>query len=190
VEIGTRCNRQLPEDTNAQVELLAAELYDPVANVWTAIGTPPGWTNIGDAPSVVLPDGRVMLGDIFSNRTAIYDPVANSWSAGPAKDDTRGTEETWVLLPDQTVLAIECDRRPRTEKYVMAANTWVSAGNTPVTLVDAPSDEVGSALTLPDGRVFCIGATSHTALYTPPLIANQPGTWAAGADFRWSWLDA
>jgi hypothetical protein len=167
----------------AQVELLAAEIYNPVTNVWTAIGTPPGWTKIGDAPSVVLPDGRVMLGDIDSNRTALYDPVANSWVAGPTKDDTRGTEETWVLLPDQTVLAIECDRRPRTEKYVMAANTWVSAGSTPVTLVDAPSDEVGSALTLPDGRVFCIGATNHTALYTPPLIANQPGTWTAGPDF-------
>jgi hypothetical protein len=26
-------------------------------------------------------------------------------------------------------------------------------------------------------------ATSHTALYTPPLIASQPGAWAAGADF-------
>jgi hypothetical protein len=38
-------------------------------------------------------------------------------------------------------------------------------------------------LTLPDGRVFCIGATNHTALYTPPTIANQPGTWAAGPDF-------
>ena len=36
---------------------------------------------------------------------------------------------------------------------------------------------------LPDGRVFCIGATNHTALYTPPAISNQPGTWAAGPDF-------
>jgi hypothetical protein len=168
---------------NTQVELLAAEIYDPVANNWTNIGTPAGWTQIGDAPSAVLPDGRVLIGAINTNKSAIYDPAGNTWAAGPNKDDTRGTEETWVLLPDQTVLAIECDRRPRTEKYVAAANTWVSAGNTPVTLVDATSDEVGAGLALPDGRGFFIGATNHTALYTMPAVANQPGTWAAGPDF-------
>jgi hypothetical protein len=169
--------------SSAQVELLAAEIYDPVANTWKSIGTPAGWTQIGDAPSCVLTDGRVLLGDINSNKCAIYDPVANTWTAGPTKDDTRCTEETWVLLPDQTVLCLECDRQPRTEKYVMAANQWVTAGNTPVTLVDTKSDEIGSALALPDGRVFCIGATPNTALYTPPAIANQPGTWAAGPSF-------
>jgi len=166
-----------------QVELLAAEIYDPVANTWSNIGTPAGWTRIGDAPSVVLPDGRVLLGDIDTNRCAIYDPVANTWTAGPTKDDTRGTEETWVLLGDETVLAIECDRQPRSEKYVAAANQWVNSDNTPVALVDPASDEVGAALALPDGRAFCIGATGHTALYTMPAIANQPGTWTAGPDF-------
>jgi hypothetical protein len=125
----------------------------------------------------------VLLGDINGNRCAIYDPVANTWTAGPTKDDTRCTEETWALLPDQTVLCLECDRQPRAEKYVMAANQWVSAGSTPVVLVDTGSDEIGSALALPDGRVFCIGATANTALYTPPAIANQPGTWAAGPSF-------
>jgi hypothetical protein len=168
----------------AQVELLAAEIYDPVADTWTPIATPPGWTQIGDAPSAVLPDGRVLLGDIGSRRSAIYDPVANTWTAvGGLKDDPRCTEETWVLLPDQTVLALECDNQPKAEKYVIAADTWVSAGSTPVTLVHAASDEIGSALGLPDGRVFCIGATNHTALYTVPPLANQPGTWTAGPDF-------
>jgi hypothetical protein len=170
--------------TSAQVELLAAEIYDPLTDHWTVIGTPAGWTQIGDAPSALLPDGRVLLGDIGSKRSAIYDPVANTWTAVTAsKDDPRGTEETWVLLPDQTVLALECDNQPKAEKYVLAADKWVPAGSTPVTLVDTNSDEIGSALGLPDGRVFCIGATSHTALYTPPAVANQPGTWAAGPDF-------
>jgi len=169
--------------TNVQVELLAAEIYDPVANTWTNIGTPADWAQIGDAPSVVLPDGRVLLGDIGSNRCAIYDPVANAWTAGPTKDDSRCTEETWLLLGDETVLAIGCDRRPRSEKYVAAANQWVNSGNTPVALVDPASDEVGAALALPDGRGLCIGATGHTALYTMPAIANQPGTWTTGPDF-------
>ncbi len=170
-------------NNGAQVELLAAEIYDPLADSWTTIPTPTGWTEIGDAPSVLLPDGRVLLGDIGSNRSAIYDPVTNAWTAAANKEDSRSTEETWVLLGDQTVLAIECDNRPRTEKYVPAADLWVTAGATPVTLVDAGSEEVGAAMALPDGRVFAIGATNHTALYTPPSIANQPGTWAAGPDF-------
>jgi hypothetical protein len=169
--------------TPVQVWLAAAEIYDPVANTWTDIGVPSGWTRIGDAPSAVLPDGRVLLGDDYGTRTAFYDPVANSWAAGPSKSDPNSDEETWVLLGDSTVLAIECTARPATEKYVLATNTWVSAGSTPVALVDGASLEVGSALLLPDGRVFAIGATSNTALYSPPLIASQPGTWSAGPTF-------
>ena len=169
---------------SAQVELLAAEIYNPVTDAWTTIGTPAGWTQIGDAPSAVLPDGRVLIGDINGKRSAIYDPVANSWTAvSTNKDDPRCTEETWTLLPDQTVLALECDNQPKAEKYVIAADKWVSAGSTPVTLVDTASDEIGSALGLPDGRVFCIGATSRTALYTLPAVSNQPGTWATGPSF-------
>jgi hypothetical protein len=171
------------DSDSVQREVKTAAIYDPVANSWTSIAAPPGWNNIGDAPAAVLADGRVLLGDIFGKRSALYDAVTNTWTAAGTKDDPRGTEETWVVLPDQTVLAIECDNQPKAEKYVPAANTWVSAGSTPVTLVDTLSDEVGSAILLPDGRVFCIGATNHTALYAPPPIANQAGTWSAGPDF-------
>lgn len=169
--------------TNQQVELGAAEIYDPVADSWNTIPIPTGWTNIGDAPSAVLPDGRVLLGDIFGKRTAIYDPVTIGWAAAGTKEDPRCAEETWVLLPDQTVLAIECDNQPKTEKYISATDTWVSAGSTPVALVDIGSDEVGAALALPDGRVFAIGATGNTALYIPPSVSGQPGTWAPGPTF-------
>lgn len=115
------------DSDNVQREVATSAIYDPVANSWSSISAPGGWANIGDAPSAVLADGRVLLGDIFGRRSAVYDPAANAWTAAATKDDPRCTEETWVILPDETVLAIECDNQPKAEKYVPAADTWVSA---------------------------------------------------------------
>jgi len=167
-------------DSGSSVDLNAAEIYDPVADKWKAIGTPAGWNNIGDAPCCVLPDGRVLLGSIKNKKTAVYDPGANSWTAGPDKDDA-SSEETWTLLPDGTVLVAECSAHPKAEKYVAASNSWVSAGSTPsghdlVQSSSASSNEIGPAILMPDGRVFAIGASGHNAIYTPPLIASQPGS--------------
>jgi hypothetical protein len=172
------------------VDLAAAEIYDPAADSWVTIAVPDNpskWTAIGDAPCCLLPDGTVLLGSINDQRTAIYDPVANAWSAGPDKHDA-SSEETWTLLPDETVLVAECQNHPSTEKYVAAAGTWVPAGSTPpghdlVQSSIGSSNEIGPAILMPDGRVFAIGASGHTALYTMPPIANQPGTWAPGPDF-------
>jgi hypothetical protein len=169
-------------DNGSQVDLLAAEIYDPVTDSWTPIATPDGWTHIGDAPSCVLPDGKVLIGSIDDIRTAIYDPAANQWTAGASKDDS-SSEETWTLIPDGTVLSVECTNLPRSEKYVASANKWVSAGNTPSALPQpCPGivGEIGPALLLPDGRVFAIGASGNTALYSPSANASSPGSWAAG----------
>ena len=35
---------------------------------------------------------------------------------------------------------------------------------------------------LPDGRLFAVGATGHTALYSPSAVPTDPGSWAAGPD--------
>jgi hypothetical protein len=171
---------------NNGVDINDCEIYDPVADSWTTI-TGPGWANIGDAPCCMLPDGTIILGNINATSTAIYDPVANSWTAGPTKDDA-SSEETWTLLPDQTVLVAECSSHPKAEKYVAAANSWVSASSIPAAndLVQSSigsSNEIGPAILMTDGRVFAIGASGHTALYTMPTIANKKGTWAGGPDF-------
>lgn len=177
---------------NLDVEVLAAELYDPVSDVWTPIATPVGWTHIGDASSCVLPDGRLLLGNDNTNAlptaTAIWDPKSGSWSDGGNSRDLN-SEEGWTLLPDGTVLAVQCVNVPNAQKYVIATNQWVSAGNTGPTLPGKPEGvppiyEMGPQILLPDGRVFAIGASGHTALYTPPnTVPSDPGTWAPGPDF-------
>lgn len=170
------------EYSNAGSETKTAEIYNPGTDTWTTISAPPGWTVIGDAPCCVLPDGRVLLGSIGDLRTAIYDPTTNTWTASANKND-RSSEETWTLMPDQTILTAQCANHPHAEKFVIPANAWVTAGTVPVDLVEASSIEIGPALLLPDGRVFAVGATSHTALYTMPPIANQTGSWAIGPNF-------
>src|ERR1700694_923399 len=167
-------------DAGVAVDLLAAQIYDPTTDAWTKIATPAGWTNIGDAPSCVLPDGRVLLGSIMNNQTAIYDPAAGTWSAGGNKLNASSTEETWTLLPDQSVLTLDCNGHPNAEKFNESSNSWVTAGASVTDLVEAASIEIGPALLLPDGRVFAVGSTNQTALYTPPPIASMPGTWVAG----------
>jgi hypothetical protein len=170
-------------NNGATAELLAAEIYNSITNTWSVLPTPPGWTAIGDAPACVLPDGRVMIGSIFDSRCAIYDPVTNTWAAAANKNNSSSSEETWTLLPDQTILTVNCPGHPGTQKYDIAANQWINCGNTPVDLVEPASIEIGPAVLLPDGRIFAIGATNHTALYTMPPNSNQPGTWTNGPTF-------
>ncbi len=171
----------------SQVDLLAVEIYDPVADSWTSLPNPPGFGNIGDAPSCVLPDGRVLMGDIFTSQTVILDPVTRTWIPGGNKAD-QSSEETWTLLPDGTILDAEVNNHPQAEKYLIATNTWVSASSIPPAndlVLNEPgvSIEVGPAILMNDGRVFHIGATGHTALYTPPINPVNPGSWAGGPDF-------
>lgn len=170
------------EYSDAGSETNKTEIYDPVTDTWTEIPGPAGWTRIGDAACAVLPDGRVLLGNLDDIRTAIYDPAANTWVAGPAKGSS-SAEESWVLLPDDTVITVRCDSSRRADKYVAASNTWVDGGTLPVGIVEVSSSEIGAGVLLPDGRAFFAGANPHTALYTRPVVASNPGTWVSGPDF-------
>ena len=170
------------EYSNAGGDTDKTEIYDPVTDTWTEISPPPGWGSVGDAPCAVLPDGQFLIGHISSTKTAIYDPETDTWTAGPLKGSS-SSEESWVLLPDATVVTVRCNSSQRADKYDSASNTWVNGGTLPVNIIELSSSEIGAGVLLNDGRAFFAGATNHTALYTPPAIATHKGTWVAGPDF-------
>jgi Beta/Gamma crystallin/Kelch motif len=174
------------------VDLAKAQIYDPQTNSWNDIGLPmlpngTAWANIGDAPACVLSDGRVLIGFINGRSTAIYDPVSSSWAASANKND-QSSEETWTLLPNGSVLVAECTNHPAAEKFVPSQGGWTSAGSIPAAadLVQSSvgsSNEIGPAILRPNGTVFAVGASGHTAIFTPSPSPRILDSWAAGPDF-------
>src|ERR1700736_6553985 len=144
-----------------------AEIYNPVTNTWTSIGNP-GWGVIGDAVASLLADGRLLARHLGDARTPLDTPATNPWAAA-GNMAARSNEESWTLLPDGTVLTVSCANHPNAEKYIPSLNQWVSVGSTPVELVQASSIEIRPCVLMPNGKVFCIGASGHTAIYTPPV---------------------
>jgi Kelch motif. len=158
----------------------SAEIYDPVANAWTVLSAPPGATQIGDAPCAVLADGRFLVGEIDNTNTFFFTPGVDTWAAGPAKQ-TSPAEESWVLMPEGTVLAPQAASAPSAEKFDPATNAWFGANQLSATIFEVSSAEVGPGILLTDGRAFFVGANSgRTALYTAGANATAAGTWAAG----------
>lgn len=149
------------------------EMYDPVANAWTNITSFPQ-SNFGDDPTVLLPSGKVLCGYLSGPQTYLYDPGANSWAqTGTKLRSDQSDEETWVMLPDSSVLSYDIFASPPSgpgsaQRYVPATGVWVDAGSVPVPLSGSNFGyELGPATLLPNGTVIQIGANENTAIYTP-----------------------
>ena len=155
-----------------------AEIYDPSADSWRSATSFPQ-ARFGDDPSEMLPDGRVLAGYLSGPQTYLYDPSSNTWTETPDKlDNDRSDEETWVKLPDDSILSYDIFNDGHAQRYLPAQNQWVATGPVPVSLSGAAvQNEMGPAFLLPDGRAFFIGATNHTALYDPAT-----NSWTAGPD--------
>jgi len=165
------------DDTNK------CEIYDPIADTWTAIARPPAINNIGDSPCCVLPDGRFLLGNYNSTAYSIFDPINSTWTTTTTTVSTKndsGSEETWVLMPDNTIISPECTNHPNSERYNISAGNWQNTNSLPVDLVEPSSIEIGPGILLPTGKAFFTGAVSSTAIYTMPVISTNPGTWSVG----------
>jgi uncharacterized repeat protein (TIGR01451 family) len=163
-------------------------MYDPVANSWSAqIAEPFGGGNIGDAQSVILPNGRMLMADVLGSRDlASFNPNANppTFTAlnSTSKDDTND-QENWNILPNGRVLTVDSTIASSFEIYDPATNSWGTAGTTPVNLADsAISTEVGPGVLRPDGTLiyFSGNPAGQNAVYD-----TNTGTWThtAAMDF-------
>jgi len=153
-------------------------IYNPAKNNWKSVLHPAGWRSIGDAQSVILANGTMMLANCCTTEDALLDPKTLTWTAvGTGKVDIND-EEGWTLLPDGKVLTVDAFTGTNSELFNPATGVWSSAGSTIVGLADPASAELGPAVLRPDGTVFATGATGHNAVYD-----TATGTWSAAPDF-------
>jgi len=169
-------------NNTTQAETNKAAIFNPATNSWTSINPPSGVTQIGDASSVVLPNGTLMIGPCCFQSTAYLLNASNlTWTlTGSGKADSN-TEEGWTLLPNGKVLTVDTANGTNSELYNPSTGTWSSAGSTIVTLPMSSSLEVGPGVLRPDGTVFWAGGTSNTAVYN-----SSTGAWSAGPTFSGS----
>ena len=175
-------------------------VYDPTKQSWTAVNPPKHWQNIGNSPSVVLPNGDFLLGDKLHKRGAVLNPTTMKWKAvGYKGKNDFNAEEGWILMPDGTVLTYDVKDNPQSEDYNPSTGKWSSLGSTVANLQGPPCcnciqyppknkcyyppGEVGPAVLRPDGTVFATGAT-HSGSNTGNTAIYTPGKgWAAGPSF-------
>jgi len=163
------------------------EIYDPYTNVWSKLNAPTGWSQVGDAQSIIFPNGTLMLAYINnSGADAILNATTLAWNeVGTGKADGND-EEGWTLLPDGSVLTVDVGDEPAAERFVPSLGTsgeWISAGNLIHNIVDVTDGEVGPAVLGYDGKVYAMGGNGYNAIYTPPATESATGTWVQGPDF-------
>ena len=190
-------------------------LYDPVTNTWTSVNPPSSptlWANIGDAESVVLPNGTYVQADCCgvalqmqsAPLAAYFNEGTMSWTElNQATKFDEYDEEGWTLLPNGKVLTVDayvacpsdqpaCTaagfKGTNSELWNPSTGTWSSAGSTIVQLWDSAcgtgkgSFEVGPAILRPNGTVFYTGSSDCSPGHTA-IYNVAKGTWTQGPDF-------
>jgi hypothetical protein len=183
-------------------------IYNPVTNTWATVAPPPGWTNIGDAASEVLPNGTFMLEHPCNYCTTdpedtIDDALLNAktmkWTVIPAigKEDPND-EEGWTLEPNGQLLTVETWALPQAQLFHPSTDSWsfdgaMARNGNPVN--PFPVVELGPQSEMPGGNTFVVGggtapittefpnkcttdATTQTALYH--YGAKIGSAWTAG----------
>jgi len=148
---------------------------------WAKNSPPSGWGNIGDAESIILPDGTYMQSDCCSNQVALFDGP-NSWTETGGVKQSNNDESGFTILTNGLILTVDaksdpnCSTSQGSELYDQTTGVWSCAANTPVQLYNANDEELGAAVLMYNNKVFQVGGNVvATAIYD---VASN--TWTAG----------
>jgi len=148
---------------------------------WTKNSPPSGWSNLGDAESVILPDGTYMQANCCTAQNALFNGP-NSWTATGSVNQSNNDESAFTLLSNDLVLTLDtktasaCGTNQGSELYDQTTGIWSCGPTTPVKLYNPNDEELGAAVLMYNNKVFQFGGNVvATAIYD---VASN--TWSAG----------
>jgi len=148
---------------------------------WASNSPPSGWANIGDAESIILPDGTYMQADCCTAQNALYDGP-DSWTETGSVNQSSNDESGFTLLTNGLVLTVDtktdtpCGTSQGSELYNQGTGVWSCGPTTPVKLYNPGDEELGAAVLMYNNKVFQFGGNVvATAIYD---VASN--TWTAG----------
>jgi hypothetical protein len=175
-------------------------LYDPVKNSWTSVTAPSGWSTIGDAESVILPNGTYMLANCCDRTTghaalATISGTKVTWSIQPTitcpSGDPCNDEQGFTALPGGDLMMVDVwntgSNYDQYEIYDTSAGTWSVAGKTASFLTNSGFELGAGALTPQAGKqgvVMQFGADTSNNVYDV-----QKGKWSKAPSFSLSGYD-
>lgn len=132
-------------------------IYDPVTDTWTRVTPPPFFNgSIGDAQSVVLPNGTFMVANALSKQAALLDAKTLTWTeTGTSTKWDVMDEEGWVLLPNGKVLTIDAN-----------------GINVPSTVITTDQEGVGPFLGISASGPFTNNVAPQEPIVGPAAVAT------------------
>jgi len=161
-------------------------LYDPASDKWSTVTPPTGWSQIGDAQSIILPNGSYMLADCCAAKSAIaaISGTTVTWTTGTTYGDN--DEEPWAALPNGNVMTVDVWNLPGNkddyEIYDTSKGTWSLAGTTADLLTTTQYRELGPTALTPKGpkggTIVQCSANPTSGFNDIYSVAND--TWTTG----------